>query len=201
MKKNALIMVDLQNDFCEGGSLAVPSGSTIIPLANQLQDSFDLIIATQDWHPRDHISFAANHPGYQVGDIIDINGHPQILWPIHCVQHTEGSALHPNLEIGRIKQIFYKGTNKAIDSYSAFFDNAHLRSTGLADYLHAEQVQVVYLMGLATDYCVKYSSIDAAQLGFETYVIAKACRGVELHIGDTAKAFDEMQAAGVKVVL
>lgn len=200
MKKKALILVDLQNDFCEGGRLEVPSGSMVIPIANQLQSFFDLIIATKDWHPADHTSFASNHIGHKVGDIININGQSQILWPDHCVQHSEGAALHPDLDTHKISQIFYKGIDKTIDSYSAFFDNAHLRDTGLADYLHEHQVEVVYIMGLATDYCVKFSAIDAVKVLFETYVIEEGCRGVELKAGDSARAFDEMRAAGVKVV-
>lgn len=199
-KKTALLMVDLQNDFCEGGNLAVPGGSSVIPIANQLQSYFDVIIATQDWHPKDHMSFATNHPGYVIGDEIVVESLAQVLWPDHCVQDSEGAAFHPGLETNKVHKIFHKGVDKKIDSYSAFFDNAHLRSTGLGDYLREQQVEEIYIMGLATDYCVKYSSLDAAHLGFHVYVIEDACRGVEINPGDIAEAFKEMQSAGVHLI-
>jgi nicotinamidase/pyrazinamidase len=147
--KNALILVDIQNDFCPGGSLAVPAGDTIVPLANTLQSHFDLVIATQDWHPEDHMSFAANQPGHQVGEMINVNGLSQVLWPAHCIQDSMGASFHPALVTAHIDKIIHKGADSAIDSYSAFFDNAHLRSTGLADYLHDHGVKSIYLMGLA----------------------------------------------------
>lgn len=200
MSKKALIMVDLQNDFCEGGRLAVPGGDEVIPLANQLQSKFDLVIATQDWHPRDHISFASNHRGHQIGEVLELGGVEQILWSDHCIQQSEGAALHPKLETSKIKKIFHKGVDKTIDSYSAFFDNAHKRSTGLGDYLRDEGVDEIYIIGLATDYCVKYSSLDAIELGFNVYLIEDACRGVELNLGDIHQALAEMQAAGVKII-
>ena len=196
----ALILVDLQNDFCAGGSLAVPEGDAVIALANQLQTHFQWIIATQDWHTRDHSSFASNHPGKKIGDVIDLNGIEQILWPDHCVQGTKGAALHPDLATSGIQKIFFKGSDKHIDSYSAFYDNAHLRDTGLAAYLKENGIQIIYIMGLATDYCVKYTCIDGVKLGFETYVIADGCRGVELHSGDIDHAFREMHDQGVKMI-
>lgn len=198
--KKALIMVDLQNDFCAGGSLAVPEGEAVVPLANLLQDYFDLVVATQDWHPKAHTSFAINHPEHSLGDAIMINGMTQVLWPAHCIQESHGAAFHPELNLQKVHHIFQKGVDERIDSYSAFFDNAHLRSTGLGDFLRREQVTDVYIMGLATDYCVKYSSLDAAHLGFSVYVIEEACRGVELFHGDIARAFDEMRAAGVHLI-
>jgi nicotinamidase/pyrazinamidase len=198
--KTALIMVDLQNDFCGGGSLAVPDGDAVIPLANQLQAYFDIIIATQDWHPADHMSFAVNNPGSVVGGMITLNDIPQILWPAHCVQDTRGAEFHPGLDISRLSKRVCKGTDKAIDSYSAFFDNAHLLSTGLTDYLHAHDINDIYIMGLATDYCVKYSCQDATRLGFNVHVIKDACRGIDLKAGDVAAAFEEMQAEGVEIV-
>ncbi|MHC4199536.1 MAG: bifunctional nicotinamidase/pyrazinamidase, partial [Planctomycetota bacterium] len=130
----ALILVDLQNDFCPGGGLAVPEGDRVIPVANGLVPAFDLVVATQDWHPADHGSFASNHEGKKPGDVIDLGGLEQILWPDHCVQGTPGAEFHPDLERGRIAEVFRKGTDPAVDSYSAFFDNARRRSTGLADY-------------------------------------------------------------------
>jgi nicotinamidase/pyrazinamidase len=198
--KKALLLIDLQNDFCLHGSLAVPGGDEVIALANALQPHFDCIIATQDWHPHDHLSFAANHPDKQIGDEIILAGLPQLLWPVHCVQHSKGAEFHPQLNTQKITRIFHKGTEKKIDSYSAFFDNAHLRSTGLGDYLHQQHVKEIYLMGLATDYCVKYSALDAKQLGFEVYVIEDACRGVELKAGDIDRAIMEMKAAGVHFI-
>lgn len=198
--KKALIMVDLQNDFCKGGSLSVPGGDDIIPLANQIQPFFDLVIATQDWHPEDHTSFAVNHPEQGVGDFILIDHIPQVLWPAHCVQHMKGAEFHPELDVQHVKKIVHKGIDKNIDSYSAFFDNAHKRSTGLADYLREEGVGEVYVMGLASDYCVKYSVLDALHLGFQVYVIEDACRGVELNPGDVEQAFKEMKTAGANII-
>ena len=193
-------MVDLQNDFCRGGSLAVPEGEAIIPLANHLQSYFDRVVATKDWHPPDHMSFASNHPGYQVGEVITINDIPQVLWPDHCIEGSHGAEFHPDLDTSRISKVIYKGTDKSIDSYSAFFDNAHACATGLEKYLHSEKVNEVYIAGLATDYCVKYSTLDAVRLGFRVYVIEDACRGVELKSGDCRRAFEEMKASGIKVI-
>jgi nicotinamidase/pyrazinamidase len=198
--KRALILVDLQNDFCRDGSLEVPDGDAVIPIANQLQSYFDLVVATKDWHPQNHISFASNHPGYRVGEVILVDNIPQVLWPDHCIQESRGSDFHPQLDTSRIKKTVHKGTDKDIDSYSTFFDNEHLRSTGLADYLRAQGVNEVYLMGLATDYCVKYSCMDALELGFSVHMIEDGCRGVELKPGDVARAIQEMREAGVKMV-
>jgi len=193
-------MVDLQNDFCKGGSLEVQEGDAVIPLANELQKYFDLIIVTKDWHPQNHMSFASNHPGKKVGDVMIVHGISQVLWPDHCVQHSKGAELHPNLDLESIDHIVHKGTQKTIDSYSAFFDNEHLRSTELANYLQKHNVSDVYIMGLATDYCVKYSCLDAVQLGFNTYMIEDACRGVELQTGDIEKAINQIKQAGVHVI-
>jgi nicotinamidase/pyrazinamidase len=179
--KKALILIDLQHDFCEGGSLAVKGGQEVVALANQLQAKFDLVIATQDWHPADHVSF-------------------QELWPVHCVQDSHGAKLHAQLNQNKIEKIFHKGADKHIDSYSAFFDNAHLRETGLGDYLKQKGITDIYVAGLATDYCVKYSCLDAVQLGFKVYLIRDACRAVELNAGDEEKAIHEMQKAGVVVI-
>jgi nicotinamidase/pyrazinamidase len=200
MKKTALIMVDLQNDFCEGGSLPVPDGDAVIPLANQLQPFFDMVVATKDWHPENHMSFAANHPGHKPGEIIKVHGFNQVLWPNHCVQHSRGSEFHPLLNTKNVQQFFHKGVDQYVDSYSAFYDNEHLRATGLEDYLKKEGVTDIYIMGLATDYCVKYSCLDASQMPFTVYLIEDACRGVELKPGDVASALQEIQKAGVKLV-
>lgn len=198
--KKALIMVDLQNDFCKGGSLAVPDGDAVIPLANQLQPHFDLIIATKDWHPEDHMSFAANNPGCKVGDVITINKLEQILWPVHCVQNTKGSELHPQLDTSRIQKYFFKGVDKTVDSYSAFFDNAHLRTTGLADYLLQQDIHDIYIMGLATDYCVRFTCLDAIHMGFNTHIIEDACRGINRDPDDVANVLKEMEEEGVKIL-
>src|SRR5581483_6986296 len=157
----ALILVDLQNDFLPGGALPVPQGDTIIPLANRLQPQFNIVVATQDWHPPNHVGFASNHPGRKPGDVVTIKGRKQKLWPVHCVQHTEGAKLAPNLQLTRVNRVFTKGTDAEIDSYSAFFDNGHLNATGLSPYLRARQITEVYILGLATEYCVKFTALDA----------------------------------------
>jgi nicotinamidase/pyrazinamidase len=196
---NALILVDIQYDFCPGGSLAVPEGDKIVPLVNRLQKKFDLVVATQDWHPRGHGSFASAH-GKPVYAVIDIHGSPQTLWPDHCVQDSHGAELVAALETDRIARIFKKGTDPRIDSYSGFLDADHKKSTGLADYLREQHVKGVTIAGLATDYCVKYTALDAAQLGFEACVVADACRGVNLQPGDSEAAIRAMKTAGVKII-
>jgi nicotinamidase/pyrazinamidase len=193
---NALILVDLQNDFLPDGALAVPHGDEVIPIANDLQRQFELVVATKDWHPRNHGSFAANHPGKNPGDRIILDGIEQILWPVHCVQYTHGADFNPSFDTSRIAHIFHKGTDPMIDSYSTFFDNAHRRHTGLAHYLERRGIKNVYLMGLALDYCVKYSTLDARELGLKTYVIVDGCRGIDLKPGDVSRALDEMKRAG-----
>ena len=195
----ALILVDIQYDFCPGGSLAVPQGDEIIPLANRLQKAFQLVVATQDWHPKGHGSFASTHgePPYTA---IPINDSTQTLWPDHCVQWTHGAELMAALDKTRIERTFRKGTDPNIDSYSGFLDADHKNSTGLCDYLRARDVAEVYIAGLATDYCVKYTALDAVQLGFKAYVVADACRGVNLRPGDSVAAIDEMKTAGVRIV-
>ena len=200
MNRRALSLLDLQNDFRPGGALAGPDGDAVIPIANDLQHHFDLIVATQDWHPRDHGSFAANHPGKKIGDVIDLHGLPQILWPVHCVQTTPGAAFAPGLRTDRIAEVFRKGMDPAIDSYSGFFDNGHRRSTGLDEYLKSRGVSDVYIMGLATDYCVKFSVLDARQLGFNVHLIEDACRGVNLKPTDSADAIAEMRRAGAAII-
>jgi nicotinamidase/pyrazinamidase len=193
---NVLIIVDLQNDFLPGGALPVPHGDEVIPLANELQRKFELVLATKDWHPPDHGSFAANHPGKKPGDRIVLDGIEQILWPVHCVQNTRGAEFALSFETSRVAHIFHKGIDTKIDSYSTFFDNAHRRHTGLADYLKKRSIKDIYLMGLALDYCVKYSALDARQLGLNTYVIVDGCRGIELESGDISRALNEMKRVG-----
>src|SRR5262249_20571366 len=156
------------NDFLPGGALAVPYGHTVIPIANQLQESFELVVATQDWHPPHHGSFAANHQGKKYFEQVELNGLPQTLWPAHCVQHTHGAALAPALNQQKITKVFQKGTDAGIDSYSGFFDNGHRKSTGLGEWLKEKGVKEVFVCGLATDYCVKFTALDAVQSGFKT---------------------------------
>jgi len=196
----ALIIVDVQNDFCPGGALAVRDGDRVVPIINSLQGRFDLVVATQDWHPADHLSFADNHNGLAPGEMIELNGKPQVLWPDHCVQDTQGAAFVAALDTGRIARVFQKGTAIEVDSYSGFFDNDHIHATGLGDYLRENNVDEVYVCGLATDYCVKFSALDARSLGFITFLIEDASRGVELQEGDVRRAVEEMRAAGVKIV-
>jgi nicotinamidase/pyrazinamidase len=196
----ALILVDIQNDFLPGGALAVPDGDSVIPVMNKLQKPFPLVVATQDWHPVNHGSFAVSHPGKQVFQQIELNGLPQTLWPVHCVQNTKGADLADGLDRNRIAKIFPKGTDADVDSYSGLFDNGHRKSTGLGEWLKAQGVTEVFVCGLATDYCVKFTALDAAQMGFKTHLIEDASRGVNLRPDDVKNAVEEMKRAGVVVV-
>ena len=196
----ALIIVDVQNDFCPGGALPVPDGDRVVEVVNRIQPGFDLVVATQDWHPADHGSFAASHPGRRPGERIELAGLPQILWPVHCVQGTPGAALHPGLDRSRIARVFPKGTDPSIDSYSGFFDNGRRSSTGLGECLRSQNVTEVHVCGLATDYCVKATALDAASLGFKTHLVEDGCRGVELREGDIRRAIEEMRRQGVVLV-
>jgi nicotinamidase/pyrazinamidase len=197
---NALIIVDVQNDFCPGGALAVPGGDLVVPVINRILPAFDAVVATQDWHPLDHGSFAANHPGYSVGEVITLNGLPQVLWPVHCVQDSPGAEFHPDLDTSGIEAVFRKGTDPAVDSYSGFFDNGQQHATGLHAWLRDKGVTAVYVCGLATDYCVKWTALDALALDFPTYVIADATRGVNLQPTDSALALEEIARAGGHVI-
>ena len=196
----ALLVVDIQNDFLPGGALGVPDGDMIVPIANRLMERFDLVLATQDWHPANHGSFAANHPNRIPGEIIDLNGTMQVLWPVHCVQSSPGAEFSDQLRTDRFAKVFRKGTDPGIDSYSSFFDNARKRSTGLSDYLRNQNVEELFICGLATDYCVKYSVLDSTSLGLRTSVIADACRGVNLRPDDSAVAIAEMHNAGAYII-
>jgi nicotinamidase/pyrazinamidase len=197
---DALILVDIQNDFLPGGSLAVPRGDEVIPVANRLIKKFDLVIATQDWHPKDHGSFASRHPGSKPGDMSELHGLPQVMWPDHCVQNTHGAEFAATLDLQRIKHVIRKGTDPTIDSYSGFFDNGHRKDTGLADLLRKLGVTRVVIAGLATDYCVKATALDARKLGFETVVVRDGVRGVNLSSSDSDLALAEMTGAGVSVI-
>lgn len=196
----SLILVDIQNDFIPGGALAVPFGDEVVPVANRLQKLFDLVVATQDWHPENHGSFAANHPGKNPGEVIDLNGLDQVLWPVHCVQNTTGAEFVSDLDTSSVLKVFQKGTVPELDSYSGFFDNGLRNATGLGDYLTGQGIHDVYLMGLATDYCVKFSALDAVRLGYKTYLIRDGCRGVDLVSGDVERSLSEMREAGVEVI-
>jgi nicotinamidase/pyrazinamidase len=197
---NALILVDIQNDFLPGGALAVPHGDEVISVANEQQRHFDLIVATQDWHPADHQSFAANHAGKRIGDLVRVNGVPQILWPVHCVQDTSGADFAATLKRERWARVFQKGVDTEIDSYSGFFDNGRVKNTGLEAYLRQQGVDSVFVLGLATDYCVKFTALDAVSLGFRTHLILDGCRGVNLEPDDAQRAVEAMKAAGVFLV-
>jgi nicotinamidase/pyrazinamidase len=197
---NALLVVDVQNDFLPGGALAVPGGDQVIPIVNRLVECFALVLATQDWHPANHGSFAANHPNRRPGEMIDLNGIRQILWPVHCVQGSPGAAFSAQLRAERFSNVFRKGVDPGIDSYSGFFDNGRKRSTGLAEYLRDRNVDELFICGLATDYCVKFSAFDSIGSGIRTHVIEDACRGVDLKPGDSAAAIAAMRDAGVSIV-
>ncbi|MFT3685712.1 MAG: bifunctional nicotinamidase/pyrazinamidase [Phycisphaerales bacterium] len=197
---DALILVDIQNDFLPGGALAVPKGDEVIPVANKLSAKAPLVVATQDWHPRSHGSFASNNHGRRVGELAELGGLPQVMWPDHCVQGTRGAELASGLDRSRIAKVFPKGEDPSIDSYSGFFDNGRRRSTGLSDWLRSRGVERVVIVGLATDYCVAATAIDAAGEGFKTVVAIDGCRGVELKSGDCDAAVERMRAAGVSVI-
>ena len=197
---NALLLIDIQNDFLPGGALAVPDGDRIIPVVNRLTKEFDIVVATMDWHPPHHKSFASSHKGKQVGEVVKLKGLDQILWPDHCIQNTYGAALSENLDTVHLENTFVKGTDPEIDSYSGFYDNGHLRATGLTDFLRHLKVKKVYIVGLATDYCVKYTAIDAVNEGFSTYVIKDCTRAVNLKPGDFEKAIEEMRKAGTHIL-
>ncbi len=192
----ALIVVDIQNDFCPGGLLAVADGDAIIPRVNALMEDFAVRVLTQDWHPANHLSFAANHPGAQPFSLMQMPYGPQVLWPVHCVQGTEGAAFHAALRTDPADLVIRKGFRPQIDSYSAFFENDHTTPTGLEGYLRNRGVTHLTLVGLATDFCVAYSAIDAARLGFTVTVLEGACRAIDLN-GSLAQAQADMRAAGV----
>lgn len=193
---DALIVVDLQNDFCPGGALAVSDGDAIVPGVNDLMAAFPAVILTQDWHPRDHSSFASGHPGKTPMEKVEMPYGPQVLWPDHCIQGTPGAAFHPGLAIDRADLVLRKGFRPTIDSYSAFFENDHATATGLAGYLRDRGITRLTMVGLALDFCVGWSARDAAALGFETVVRTDLCRAIDVD-GSLSAARDAMIAAGV----
>lgn len=196
-----LLLVDLQNDFMPGGAMGVAHADEIIPRINAIIPQFEQVISTQDWHPPDHVSFAVNHPGKKAGDIVTINGIEQILWPVHCVRDTFGAELVNTLKKDAIESKFFKGTDKMIDSYSSFFDNAKLKSTGLSDFLESRNVHEIHIAGMTTDYCVLYSVEDAIDLGFSTTVIVDCCKAINLHSDDEEKALAKMKKMGARLIM
>lgn len=193
---HALIVIDVQNDFCPGGALAVPEGDVIVPGINALMQEAGAVILTQDWHPAGHSSFASSHKGASPYEVIDMPYGPQVLWPDHCIQGSDGAAFHGDLNVERADMIVRKGYRPAIDSYSAFFENDHVTPTGLEGYLRTRGIDRLTLVGLATDFCVNYSAVDAARLGFDVTVRMELCRAIDLD-GSLAAARDGMAAAGV----
>ena len=196
----ALIVIDVQNDFCPGGALAVTEGDAVVPVANRLMQRFDHVVLTQDWHPADHSSFAANNPGHDPFSLIDMPYGPQVLWPVHCVQGTAGAAFHKDLETDRANLIIRKGYRSQIDSYSAFFENDHATTTGLAGYLRERAVEHLVMVGLATDFCVRFSAVDAVKLGFRVTLLEDGCRAIDLD-GSLAAARAELSENGVIVTV
>lgn len=195
---NALILVDIQNDFVPGGRLAVPDGDAIVPMVNELQASFSLIVATQDWHPPGHKSFASNHTGKQNFERISLHGLEQVLWPDHCVQGTAGADFHTGLSTQKVEAIFRKGMDPEIDSYSAFYDNGARKSTGLSGYLRERKIRKVFVCGLAADYCVAFTAKDALRENFDTFVIADATRPI--YADGMKRAFDEIIGMGGQII-
>lgn len=192
----ALIIIDVQNDFCPGGALAVGNGDEVVPIINRLSEQFETCLLTQDWHPADHRSFASNHEGGEAFSVVDMPYGPQVLWPDHCIQGTPGAAFHTDLETDRADLIVRKGFRPAIDSYSAFFENDHTTATGLSGYLRERSINEVYLAGLATDFCVRFSAVDAVKLGLKVTLIEDACRAIDLD-GSLAVAMQDMSDHGV----
>jgi nicotinamidase/pyrazinamidase len=196
----ALLVVDVQNDFCPGGALAVPQGDAVVPVINRVARRFSVVAATQDWHPAGHVSFASSHPGRKSFETIKVRGIEQVLWPDHCVQGSRGAGFHPKLDPAPVRFVIRKGSNPKMDSYSTFMENDRRTSTGLAGLLNELGVKRVFLAGLATDYCVLYSARDALAAGFRVLVIADACRGVDFPGGSVEKALAEMRQRGVRII-
>lgn len=197
---NALLIVDVQNDFLPGGNLAVPDGDLIVPVINKLQKRFNLIVASRDWHPANHGSFASNHPGRKPGDTTILKGLDQILWPDHCIQGSPGAELSPMLNQSLIHKVIFKGSNPDVDSYSAFFDNGHKIETELHHFLQKKGIKRLFIAGLAADVCVSFTVKDALKLGYETFLITDATKGVNMNPGDTEKALKDMEQEGANLI-
>ena len=195
----ALLVIDVQNDFIPGGQLPVPEGDHIVPLINRLARQFKQVVIAQDWHPAGHASFASSHPGHQPYDVIQLPYGEQTLWPEHCVQATPGAELHPELDLPHAQLIIRKGCNPDIDSYSAFLEADRRTTTGLSGYLKERGIDTVYMVGLALDFCVMYSALDARAAGFNAFVVLDACRAIDMN-GSLAAAIDRMQGAGVGLI-
>ena len=198
--RRALIVVDVQNDFCPGGALQIKDGDSIIPLINRIMERFDLVVATQDWHPQDQVSFASNNFGKNIYDQIDISGIAQTLWPDHCIQGTKGAEFHDDLNLSKFSLILRKGMNPLVDSYSAFIENDRNTETGLAGYLKALKVREIFICGLATDNCVYYSAMDSLRYRFRCNVIIDATRGLDLPEGSIGAVVSEMKDKGISVI-
>jgi nicotinamidase/pyrazinamidase len=198
--RDALIIVDVQNDFCTGGGLAVPGGEEVVPAINRLAEKFENVVLTQDWHPGDHVSFASNHADKKPFDTVELHYGIQVLWPDHCIQASSGAAFHNALEITRANLVIRKGFRRGIDSYSAFYENDHTTPTGLAGYLRERGLESLYFVGLAFDFCVRYSAEDARRAGFAAVVIEDACRGIDLG-GSVAATRQSLATLGIPVVM
>ena len=196
---SALVIVDVQNDFCPGGALAIPDGDKVVPIINAVTGRFNMVIATQDWHPADHLSFASQHPGREIMETVKVEGIDQVLWPDHCIQGTAGADFVSNLNTHYFTLILRKGTNPKLDSYSGFFENDRKTHTGLEFYLKCLGFSAVYLCGLATDSCVLFSALDAVRAGFKTYLIGDACRGVDIPEGNEKASIEKMEESGVLI--
>ena len=199
-RHSALVIIDVQNDFCPGGALAVDEGHAVVPAINRMTLEFDTVVATQDWHPSGHVSFASSHPGKHPLEAVRVGDMDQVVWPDHCVQGSRGADFHPDLDTNRAALIVRKGMDPGLDSYSGFFENDRKTPTGLEFYLRGLGISNVYLCGLATDYCVFYSAMDSARLGFETFLVEDACRGVGFPEGSVASALAAMRRQGVTVI-
>lgn len=197
--RDAFVVVDIQNDFCPGGALGVPGGDQVVPIANRVMEQFRIVVLTQDWHPSEHTSFASNHPGKKPYDVVNLPYGDQILWPDHCVMGSPGAAFHPDLDVEQATLIIRKGWDAALDSYSAFFENDKSTATGLEGYLRVRGVKRIVLVGLATDFCVGWSALDAKRLGFQTVVLRDGCRGIDLN-GSVDRMLVSLRGAGVKVI-
>lgn len=195
----ALVVIDVQNDFCPNGALAVVDGDAVIPVINQLQSKFALKILTQDWHPADHTSFAINHPGAEPFSMTEMPYGPQVLWPSHCIQGTQGAEFHKDLETDGAAVTIRKGFRRDIDSYSAFFENDRTTPTGLAGYLRDQNIKSLVMTGIATDFCVRYSAVDAAKLGFDVTLVEDACRAIDMD-GSLDAAMRDFEENGVKIM-
>ena len=194
----ALVIIDVQNDFLINGSLEVSGSNDVIEPINEIIKNYELVVGTKDWHPLNHVSFASNHPGKKIGDVIKVDDLDQVLWPVHCVQKSKGSDFPETLNYEKINKVFCKGINSQIDSYSGFYDNAKIRSTGLSDYLKAKNVKSIDFVGLVTEYCIKFSVLDSINENFKTRVILKGIKGINRN--ESNKALNEMRSKGVDLL-